>query len=142
MIRSCEKCNQKNRIPGAKLADGGRCGACKAPLPPLAEPLNVGAAEFAEIVNGVGVPVLVDFWAEWCAPCRMAAPHLERVAREMSGRALVLKVDTEAEPGLARKFRVQGIPNFAILKGGSVVQQQSGLVDHAKMRNWLEEAGA
>ena len=142
MIRSCEKCGQKNRVPAARLSREARCGACKATLSPLSVPVNVDSAEFDEIVNHVSVPVLVDFWAEWCAPCRMASPHVEAVAREMSGRAIVLKVVTEAEPGLASRFQIRGIPNFMVLKGGSVVLQEAGLVDSAKLRSWLEQAGA
>lgn len=141
MIRNCEECGQKNRVPAARLAQEAQCGACKSPIPPLASPINVGSAEFDEIVGSVNVPVLVDFWAEWCAPCRMAAPHVEAVAREMSGRAVVLKVDTEAHPGLASRFEIRGIPNFAVIKNGSVVLQEAGLVDSNKLRGWLEQAG-
>ena len=142
MIRSCEKCGQKNRVPAARLTQEARCGACKNPLAPLAEPVNVGRSEFDEIVNDVSVPVLVDFWADWCAPCRMASPHVEAVARELSGRAIVLKVDTEAEPELAGRFQIRGIPNFVVLKDGAVVLQEAGLVDSARLRSWLEQAGA
>lgn len=142
MIRICDECGQKNRVPGARLAQEARCGACKSPLPPLAVPIEVGTAEFDEIVGGAKVPVLVDFWADWCAPCRMAAPHVEAVAREMSGRAIVLKVDTEAHRDLAARFQIRGIPNFAVLKGGSVVRQEAGLVDAATLQRWLEQAGA
>jgi len=129
-------------VPVAKLAREGRCGACRAPLPPLAEPLDVGPAEFRDVVAGAAVPVLVDFWAAWCGPCRAAAPEVRRTAQEMSGRALVLKVDTEKHPDLAATHGVRGIPHFAVLVDGAVRVQQSGLVDHRTMIGWLERAGA
>ena len=142
VVRACAACGRKNRVPAAKLAREGRCGACKAPLPPLAEPLDVGPGELREIVTDVSVPVLVDFWAGWCGPCRAVAPEVKRTAREMRGRALVLKVDTEAHPDLARAYAVQGIPHFAVIVDGELRRQQSGLADHRAMKQWLEQAGA
>ena len=140
VIRTCTKCQQKNRVAAKHLADTGRCGACKTPLPPLAEPLAVGASLFDEVVQGSPVPILVDFWAAWCGPCRMAAPEVERTAAEMAGKAIVLKVDTEANPELAARFQVQGIPNFVVLSGGRTVLQQPGLVGHEQMEQWLRNA--
>jgi thioredoxin 2 len=138
MIRKCSSCGKNNRIPAARLADQGRCGACQQALGPLAEPLDVDTEQFREIVEGASVPVLVDFWAEWCGPCKMAAPEVKRAAQEARGRALVLKVDTEAHPELAQRFGIRGIPNFMVFEDGSRVFEHAGLVRAEQMLRWLE----
>jgi thioredoxin 2 len=117
-----------------------RCGKCKTALGPTSEPIDADAQVFDEIVRDARVPILVDFWAEWCGPCKMAAPEVKKVATAMAGRALVVKVDTERYPDVAARYNVQGIPNFVVIKNGRQVFQQPGLVPHVEMEKWLDRA--
>jgi thioredoxin 2 len=100
----------------------------------------VGTSEFDEIIRESKVPVMVDFWAAWCGPCKMAAPHVSQTARDLAGKAIVLKVDTERHPNLAARYKVQGIPNFAVFADGALQFQQAGLVDAETMKGWLARA--
>jgi len=142
VILKCPSCGRKNRSPAQRLAETGRCGACKTEISPVARPIEADPETFREITREARVPVLVDFWAEWCGPCKIAGPEVERTAAEMAGRAVVLKVDTEKHPQLAAQFGVQGIPNFVVMKGGLLLFQQAGLVGSEQMKQWLIRAGA
>jgi thioredoxin 2 len=137
MVVACERCGRKNRVSAAHLARQVNCGACKSPLTPIDRPVDADADTFDEAARHAPVPVLVDFWADWCGPCKMAAPLVARVAAEMKGRAIVLKVDTDRHPELAERYQVRGIPNFLVLRQGEVALQQAGVVSAEEMMRWL-----
>ena len=142
MLRRCSACGATNRVPAKHLTDTGRCGSCKAPLAPLSSPIEASAEVFREVIHNARVPVLVDFWADWCGPCKMAAPEVEALAKEMAGRLIVLKVDTEREPQIAGEFRVQSIPNFLVFVNGQAVLQRSGAAPRSELRRWVESQSA
>ena len=140
MIRTCPACGQQNRIPAKHLGDRGKCGACKAELPELAEPLDVDEVAFDDIVNGATIPVFVDFWAEWCGPCRRVAPEVKKLAARLAGKAVVLKVDTEAQQNIAGRFGIRSIPTFIVFKHGKVAARESGARDESGLAELVARA--
>jgi thioredoxin 2 len=126
-IVACPSCGQKNRVTFAHVARASRCGRCKATIPPPAVPLQTSSIEaFDELVSAATVPVLVDFWAPWCGPCRMVAPELEKVAAAHAGHLVVAKVNTDELPDLGARYRVQSIPMLALFQGGRLVSSEPG----------------
>jgi len=125
LVRACGHCGQNNRVPARHLAHSGRCGACKRELPPLAEPIELDAP-LLEAIGGAGVPLLVDFWAAWCAPCRMMAPELEKLAASYAGRLVIGKVDTERHPELAGRHGIEALPTLILFRDGQPRQRLAG----------------
>jgi thioredoxin 2 len=140
MVRPCPSCGRSNRIPSRHLASVGRCGACHFELGPLDTPLDVDRQGFDDVVREAAVPVLVDFWAPWCGPCRMAAPQVAETARRSAGRAVVLKVNTDEHPDVAARYGVRGIPNFVVLNRGRLVHQQAGVASADALDALLRDA--
>jgi thioredoxin 2 len=138
--RTCSACGQTNRVPAKHLADRGRCGACKAALEPLAEPLDADRAMFDEVVANAKVPVFVDFWATWCGPCRMVAPEVKKLAARLAGSAVVLKIDTDRVPDVAGRFLVQSIPTFIVFKNGEPVVRESGARNESGLAELVRRA--
>ncbi|MSR35886.1 MAG: thioredoxin [Gemmatimonadetes bacterium] len=125
MTVRCPFCATLNRIDFARAADRPQCGQCQKPLL-LDRPIKVEEADFAKIVLEASAPVLVDFYADWCAPCKMVAPLVDQLAREHAGRVLVAKVDTDRAPQLSVEHKIRGIPTLILFKGGAEVARSVG----------------
>ncbi len=134
----CSSCSARNRLPSRRLRDKAKCSRCKSPLLPLQRPVAIAsAAEFDELIRDAPLPVLVDFWAAWCGPCRAVAPELEKLARERDDRVIIAKVDTEALPEVAQRFAIRSIPTMILFKAGTETRRLSGAMPAAEISRQL-----
>ena len=134
----CPNCEAVNRVPTARKASDAKCGRCHKALF-AGHPAPATAASFDKQIHANDIPVLVDFWAEWCGPCRAMAPTFERLAKELEPEIRFLKVDTEREPGLAARYNIRSIPTLMLFHRGEVAAQRAGAVDAPTLRAWLRQ---
>jgi thioredoxin 2 len=141
VVVTCAACGRANRLAFGALRKPARCGQCKAAVTPPASPIEVtDSAAFDAAASHSALPLVVDFWAEWCGPCRMVAPELEKLARATAGRFLVVKVNTETLQDIAARFRIQSIPTLAVVSGGREIQRMSGARPAADIQAFVERA--
>jgi thioredoxin 2 len=134
----CPHCTAINRVPGDKPTAKARCGGCHAALF-TGKPVEASARSFDTHIRRNDIPVVADFWAAWCGPCRAMAPAFERAAGELEPEVRFLKVDTEAEQGLAAQYGIRSIPTVMLFRDGKVVAQRAGASDAASLQAWIRE---
>jgi thioredoxin 2 len=134
----CPQCFVTNRVPNARLADAPTCGKCHQALF-QASPVSVDMAQFQKMIAYNDMPVIVDFWAQWCGPCKMFAPVYAQAAEQLEPRFRLLKVDTEAHQDIASQYRIQSIPTIAVFKQGKEFTRQAGAMQLGQFLQWVDQ---
>ena len=138
LIIPCPHCDTLNRVAREKLAQGGRCGQCHRPLF-TGHPLALGKERFERHLEKSDVPLLIDFWAPWCGPCRSMAPEFERAARELEPAIRLVKINVDEEPELAQRFGVSSIPTIALVRHGRELGRTAGVMPASQLQRWARE---
>lgn len=143
IVVTCPSCGQKNRLAYDRLGDPVRCGRCKQPLKSPAVPLEMGtSADFDRLIAHSSLPIVVDYWAPWCGPCRVIAPEMEKVAARQAGKALVVKVNTDLLTDLGDRYGIRSIPTLAVFAGGREVSRVAGARPAEEIEQFVEQATA
>ena len=137
----CGHCAAVNRVPAARLAEAPKCGRCHAAVLD-GNPVELNEASFDAFVTRNDLPVLVDFWAQWCGPCKMMAPVFAQAAREQRMQFRLAKLDTEASPGVAGRYGIRSIPTLILFRRGQEIDRALGALDAARLRGWLQRHAA
>jgi len=140
ILRACPNCGRRNRLKYEGLGRTFRCGQCRNELPPLSEPVDIRSDfVFDALVSHSALPVLVDFWAPWCGPCKMVAPEIRKVAVELAGKFVIAKVNTEEIPNLGSRYRITAIPTMVLFNNGSEVARQTGAMPAPAIRQFIAQ---
>jgi thioredoxin 2 len=137
LLLACAQCLTLNRVPARRLGEDPKCGKCGAPLLD-GKPVALTDATFDKLVGRSDLPLVVDFWAEWCGPCKMMAPAFEQVAAELKTRLRFAKLDTEQAQGIAARYGIRSIPTLILFKRGQEAARTAGAMDARRIRAWLE----
>jgi thioredoxin 2 len=132
----CPHCDAVNRIPADKPAQAAKCGRCHRSIFE-GKPVDVDAVRLEKNIRDNDIPVVVDFWAPWCGPCRMMAPAYARAAAQLEPKVRLLKVDTQDNPAAAEKYNIQAIPTLMLFRGGRTVDRLSGALDERSLQQWI-----
>jgi len=140
VIEVCPQCGQKNRVSFSNLGNAARCGKCKSELPKLDAPLEIDEeVAFESLIGTSSLPVLVDFWADWCGPCKMMAPEVNRVAVSNAERFVVAKVNTEGLPKLAQRFKINALPTLVVFSRGVELARNEGALPSVQIQRFVEQ---